>query len=105
MEQDTVHQKGGKNTAEIPAGQRVSREAVVLIRLSDLHPFPNHPFKVREDEAMKETIESVKDVGVLTPAIVRPRKEGGYTIQMIEQQKKERKKNNDSTRKPKDHSA
>ena len=80
MEQDKVHQKGGKNTAEIPAGQRASREAVVLIRLSDLHPFPNHPFKVREDEAMKETIESVKDVGILTPAIVRPRKEGGYEI-------------------------
>ena len=51
-----------------------------MIRLADLYPFPNHPFKVREDEAMRETTESVRDVGVLTPAIVRPRKEGGYEI-------------------------
>ena len=66
------------------AGEAFSRkfpnETVVMIRLADLYPFPNHPFKVREDEAMRETTESVRDVGVLTPAIVRPRKEGGYEI-------------------------
>ena len=47
-------------------------EMVVPIPLAELHPFPNHPFKVRDDEAMKETTESVKEYGVLTPAIVRP---------------------------------
>ena len=55
-------------------------EKVVMIRLTDLHPFPNHPFKVREDESMNETVESVRDVGVLNPAIVRPRAEGGYEV-------------------------
>ena len=53
---------------------------VVPIPLTELHPFPNHPFKVRDDEAMKETTESVKEYGVLTPAIVRPREKGGYEI-------------------------
>ena len=52
---------------------------VVPIPLTELHPFPNHPFKVRDD-AMKETTESVKEYGVLTPAIVWPRERGGYEI-------------------------
>ena len=55
-------------------------EVVVSIPLTELHPFPNHPFKVRDDDAMKETTESVKEYGVLTPAIVRPREKGGYEI-------------------------
>ncbi len=55
-------------------------DMVVSIPLTELHPFPNHPFKVRDDEAMKETTESVKEYGVLTPAIVRPREAGGYEI-------------------------
>lgn len=55
-------------------------EVVVPIPLAELHPFPNHPFKVRDDDAMKETTESVKEYGVLTPAIVRPREAGGYEI-------------------------
>ena len=80
MGHDESHQKQGQNTGEISSGRQSFEGRVVMIRLSDLHPFPNHPFKVREDEAMKETAESVKDVGVLTPAIVRPRKEGGYEI-------------------------
>ena len=50
------------------------------IPLSELHPFPDHPFAVRDDDAMRETVESVKNYGVLVPAIVRPRKEGGYEI-------------------------
>lgn len=49
-------------------------------KLSTLHSFPNHPFKVRSDESMQATIESIKAYGVLAPAIVRPRKEGGYEI-------------------------
>ena len=60
--------------------QDAAREKVTDIALSELHPFPDHPFKVREDESMKETVESIKEYGVLSPAIVRPREEGGYEI-------------------------
>ena len=60
--------------------QDADREKVVEIALSELHPFPNHPFQVRDDDSMKEAVESVKEYGVLTPAIVRPREEGGYEI-------------------------
>ena len=60
--------------------QDAGREKVVEIALSELHPFPNHPFQVRDDDSMKEAVESVKEYGILTPAIVRPRDEGGYEI-------------------------
>ncbi len=60
--------------------QDAEREKVTDIALSELHPFPDHPFKVRKDESMKETVESIKEYGVLSPAIVRPRDEGGYEI-------------------------
>ena len=60
--------------------QDAGREKVVEIALSELHPFPNHPFQVRDDDSMKEAAESVKEYGILTPAIVRPRDEGGYEI-------------------------
>ena len=60
--------------------QDAEREKVVEIALSELHPFPNHPFQIRDDDSMKEAVESVKEYGVLTPAIVRPREEGGYEI-------------------------
>ena len=53
---------------------------MVRLPLTDLHPFPDHPFQVRDDEEMKETIQSVKEYGVIVPAIVRPREEGGYEI-------------------------
>ena len=56
------------------------QEVVENIPLEKLKPFPNHPFKIREDEAMMETVESVKLFGVLQPAIVRPTKEGEYEI-------------------------
>ena len=55
-------------------------EAVTYIPLTELHPFPDQPFKVREDRAMQETVESIREYGVLTPAIVRPRESGGYEI-------------------------
>ncbi|MCD8129570.1 MAG: ParB/RepB/Spo0J family partition protein [Oscillospiraceae bacterium] len=55
-------------------------EVVVQIPLSELHDFPGHPFKVRDDESMQETAESVKACGVLVPAIVRPLEGGGYEI-------------------------
>ena len=54
--------------------------SIVNIPLSQLHDFPNHPFKVRDDEKMKETVESVKAYGVLVPAIVRQRPDGEYEI-------------------------
>ena len=53
---------------------------VVNIPLSKLHDFPDHPFKVRDDEKMEETVESVKTYGVLVPAIVRQRPDGEYEI-------------------------
>ena len=56
------------------------QEVVENIPLKKLKPFPNHPFKIREDEAMMETVESVKSFGVLQPAIVRKTKEGEYEI-------------------------
>jgi len=56
------------------------REKVQMIDLSALHPFRNHPFKVKDDEAMANTVESVKQYGVLVPAIARPLEEGGYEL-------------------------
>lgn len=56
------------------------REKVQMIDLSALHPFRNHPFKVKDDEAMVNTVESVKQYGVLVPAIARPLEEGGYEL-------------------------
>lgn len=58
----------------------VQEDKITLLPLSELHDFPNHPFKVRDDEAMQETVESIRQYGVLVPAIVRPREDGGYEI-------------------------
>lgn len=55
-------------------------EKVQNVPLDQLHPFPNHPFQVRDNEEMKRMVESVKEYGVLTPLIARPRPEGGYEI-------------------------
>lgn len=56
------------------------RERVLEIPLSELHPFKNHPFKVKDDESMMETADSVRQYGVLVPAIARPDPEGGYEL-------------------------
>ena len=56
------------------------RERVVELPLAELHPFRNHPFKVLDDDKMQDTAQSIREHGVLVPAIVRPRKEGGYEI-------------------------
>ena len=56
------------------------REKVVEIPLSELHPFKGHPFKVKDDEAMMETADSIKQYGILVPAIARPDPEGGYEL-------------------------
>ena len=71
--------RGRKKTAP-PAQQPPQEEVVVRLPLADLYPFPDHPFQVRDDEEMRETIQSVKEYGVIVPAIVRPREEGGYEI-------------------------
>ena len=56
------------------------REKVMEIPLSELHPFKDHPFKVKDDEAMMETADSIRQYGVLVPAIVRPDPNGGYEL-------------------------
>ena len=56
------------------------QERVQEIPLSELHPFEGHPFRVADDEDMEKTVESIKEYGVLTPAIVRPDPYGGYEI-------------------------
>ena len=59
---------------------KVNGDLVQEVPLSELFPFKNHPFQVRDDEAMQKTVESIARSGVLSPAIVRPRQEGGYEI-------------------------
>ena len=55
-------------------------EKIQEIPLSELHPFKNHPFKVKDDDAMIETADSIKKYGVLVPAIARPLPDGGYEL-------------------------
>ena len=57
-----------------------TQEKVIDIPLSHLHPFKNHPFKVKDDESMQETVESITRHGVLVPVIARPREEGRYEL-------------------------
>ena len=75
MEEPKSKAKRGAKTAAAAQENKIT-----LLPLSELHDFPNHPFKVRDDEAMQETAESIRQYGVLVPAIVRPRKDGGYEI-------------------------
>lgn len=56
------------------------REKVQEIPLGELHPFRNHPFKVKADAAMQDTVDSVREYGVLVPAIARPDPSGGYEL-------------------------
>ena len=60
--------------------QDAKLEKIQEIPLSELHPFKNHPFKVKDDEAMMETADSITQYGVLVPAIARPDPEGGYEL-------------------------
>ena len=75
MEEPKSKAKRGTKTAAA-----AQEDKITLLPLSELHDFPNHPFKVRDDEAMQETAESIRQYGVLVPAIVRPREGGGYEI-------------------------
>ena len=60
--------------------QQMSGDLVTEVPLSELHPFVNHPFEVRDDEDMQKLVDSIKENGVLTKLTVRPRAEGGYEI-------------------------
>lgn len=60
--------------------REAQQEHVQQVALRELHPFKDHPFRVVDDERMMETVESVKEYGVLVPLIVRPMDEGGYEI-------------------------
>lgn len=60
--------------------QQMSGDLVTEVPLSELHPFVNHPFEVRDDEDMQKLVDSIKENGVLTNLTVRPRAEGGYEI-------------------------
>lgn len=60
--------------------QNAGREQVQNVPLELFHPFPNHPFKVLDDEKMQDTVQSISEFGVLVPVLARPRPEGGYEI-------------------------
>ena len=60
--------------------QDAKLEKIQILPLTELHPFWNHPFQVRDDDEMDKMVDSIKEYGVMTPAIVRPRKDGGYEI-------------------------
>ena len=75
MEEPKSKAKRGAKTAAA-----AQEDKITLLPLSELHDFPNHPFKVRDDEDMQQTAESIRQYGVLVPAIVRPSEDGGYEI-------------------------
>lgn len=77
---ETSEPKKPPKRASRSSGKSPPKEVVVEIPLSELHPFPDHPFQIRDDDAMQETVESIKEHGVLVPGLVRPREEGGYEI-------------------------
>ena len=73
-------QRGRKEKPFIQDSSTQAAEQIIRIPLFELHPFPDHPYGIREDQAMQDTVDSVKANGVVVPAIVRPRAEGGYEI-------------------------
>ena len=74
--------KGAEQAKAAPVAAPRSQEVeqVVYIKLSELHPFKNHPFQVRDDDEMRAMVESVKDKGITNAAVVRPREGGGYEM-------------------------
>lgn len=77
-------EKAAPPSPEVPPtprdATRAEKEEIVYLDLSDLHPFKDHPFGVRDDAEMKSLVESVRNGGVNQPALVRPREGGGYEI-------------------------
>lgn len=70
--------RGRKSVGEVQP--EAAAEQVQRIPISELHPFEGHPFKVLDDDAMTETVESIRQVGIANPLIVRPDPDGGYEI-------------------------
>ena len=70
---------GGKLDTN-PDGKMAADGELVTLTLADLQPFSKHPYKVRDDEAMRDMVESIKQYGVLSPAIARPMPDGGYEL-------------------------
>ena len=79
MPEKTVQKEPGKKPAP-PKKPKPQQEVVVQIPLSELHPFPDHPFQVREDASMQETAESVKEYGVLVRPCRKPPKASRNTV-------------------------
>lgn len=79
MEEKVDPKKPPKRTSR-SSGKSPPQEVIVQIPLTELHPFPDHPFQIRDDDSMTETIESIREYGILSPALVRPREEGGYEL-------------------------
>ena len=65
---------------EVIEKAHLQTEQIQQLPIDELHPFVNHPFKVQDDEAMADTVESISQRGILSPLIARPRAEGGYEI-------------------------
>ena len=76
----TPPMRGRKPKQPAPEASAQTAEQILRVPLTELHPFPDHPYGIREDQAMQDTVDSVKQSGVVVPAIVRPRAEGGYEI-------------------------
>ncbi len=74
----------GKSCATSSVGPN---QTIIRVPLTELHPFPNHTYGIRDDQAMQDTADSMKQSGVVVPAIVRPDAEGGYEI-VAEQRRK-----------------
>ena len=75
-----IHLTGFNDLFQTSGETEASGERKQEVPLSELFPFKNHPFQIRDDETMQRTVESIARSGVLQPGIVRPRQEGGYEI-------------------------
>lgn len=73
---------GGKLDTNL-GNQTPTDGTLVTLALADLQPFCRHPYKVRDDDAMRDMAESVKQYGVLSPAIARPMLDGGYELTQL----------------------
>lgn len=67
-------------TVEELLGAPVMKDGTEVVKIKDIHPFKDHPFKVLDDTKMDELVESIKANGVFSPVLIRPREEGGYEM-------------------------
>ena len=75
-----IQVSGFRDLFQLDSGVKSDAEQVREIPLAELYPFKGHPFQVRDDDAMRKTVESIAERGVLSPGIARPRPEGGYEL-------------------------